>query len=219
MAFAPFLVFNTAMGLSDRLFWLVAPVALLTLGGFGYFFVKMFSSSSHAATPYARRASVVETDLVIGPRREEPVAQAEPEAEEGEESPAAPATMAMEEDPYIVIPTNKPFITRDDFGKKFQPQKKVKKPATPPPPPPSFFKTPPASSPAAATNTPAKAAAPKPRTDVFTLLDNRRILVLTDGRKITALSIVDLGDTYGIKSADRQTMMVKKDDVSRIDRP
>jgi hypothetical protein len=208
--------------LSDKLFWLVVAVAVLALGGFGWFFAGM--TSRPQAQPTVIVASAPPAPAAPAPD----MATAEEAApESSDESPAmqetategemAVAPAAVEEESPYMVPNNKPFITREDFVRKqpaAKPGAKVpKKPGQPLPP----GKVPP-KTPATA---PTISTSPKPgeKKNALALIDHRKVVVLTSGRKIVAMSMVDLGDSYGIKDDKQQMLTVKKDDVTRIEKP
>lgn len=190
---------------SDKLFWPAVVLATLALGGFIYFFATMFSRPQATATSVAvvrREAAPTAPELPANvPALPNPVPVSPEPPAPSQELPAA----AMEEDSYIEIPAGKPFLTREDFLNRPKPAPKApppKKPLTPPVKP----------------GTPATKPAPA-QNAITKLFDKRKVVVMNSGRKIIALTIVDLGDSFGIKDDRNQMHTVKKDDVAKIERP
>ena len=145
-----------------------------------------------------------------------------------EEAPKAQADVAKVEmpkpdiNPYAV-PENKPFISHEMFQK--QPVAAAKpaakpgeKPKTPvaapkavavvkPPPPPAVPLTPLTTAPL--TNSPDRLASALPGI-------RGKVYVLKDGRRIPAVSTVDLGESYGVKDLNSSFITIPKSDVTDI---
>ncbi|HYF49894.1 MAG TPA: hypothetical protein VEJ63_10835 [Planctomycetota bacterium] len=194
--------------MSDRFFWIVVVLATLTLGGFLYFFATAFSRPreiTDVPRPAPPRVTAANVVLATTPASTEVPTETSVAAQPAPEVPAT--EMASEEDSYIEIPTGKPFLSRDDFIRKPPPKPAVKRPPQPPP-------TKPQPKPAATPN-----SAPEKKPSIASLLDKRKVVVMSGGKKIIAQTIVDLGDSFGIKDDRNQMLTVKKDDVLRIERP
>jgi len=222
---------------SERFFWPIAVLATLALGAFVYVASLMFSSpyKNLPATPAvavsktpAKPAVPDEVKVAEAP----PVKEVKAEAPKVAESAPAPAAAAPSGDaaaadsempapkkpdapdvnPYMV-PENKPFLSHDMFEKKPQPG---------------------AAKPAAAA-APAKPKVPgkpdeKPKTDLVTRTITStpvssatsvpafrgKIYVLRDGRRISTVSTVDLGDSYGVKDLNSSYITIPKTDVSEV---
>jgi hypothetical protein len=213
--------------LTDKLFWPMIVLAVLALGGIGTIVHKIVSRHSapalvaNAEPPHSQTlASVSSPETTAGKMNTESqttgdAVPADPAPENSTEVAAAPAPAAAvmdDESPYVV-PDRKPFISRETFAP----------PPKPAPPKKAVVKTPPPAvkSPlvpvktAAATVAPpvdAKKSAPPPTT----LMNKTPVYVMRDGRKIAAIKVVDLGDSYGLKSTNGQIITVLKEDVTEI---
>jgi hypothetical protein len=225
--------------LSDRLFWPVAVLATLALGGFGYFFYVMFAprTSSHA-TEQAAKPDVHETQVVQAnspspsPQVETKASVATPQPATTPPSPAPstttenekaaepapsdgvaaqPAVMKKPDEPETnpySVPNNKPFLTHDMFDKKASPAaaKAAVKPKVPAKP---DDKT---KAPAARAAEPNSAAS----TAIAATGFHGKIYVLKDGRRISTVSTVDLGDSYGVKDLNSSYITIPKSDVAEV---
>jgi hypothetical protein len=139
------------------------------------------------------------------------------------EAPAAAAPKPPAEKPDVnpyAVPSNKPYLTHDMFENK--PPANAAKPKAPAPPAPAT----PAAAAAAKPKAPAAPASPPPSTATARPADRLaspvtpnfrgKIYVLKDGRRISTVSTVDLGDSYGVKDLNSSFITFLKSDVSEI---
>ena len=137
---------------------------------------------------------------------------------------AQPAVMKKADEPEAnpySVPSNKPFLTHEMFEKK--------------PPPPAAGAAKPAAKPKVAakpddkTKTPAAPASPASANSAASSTStpssggvgsassfHGKIYVLKDGRRISTLSTVDLGDSYGVKDLNSSYLTIPKADVSEV---
>jgi hypothetical protein len=224
--------------LSTKLFWPAIALAVVALGVGGWLFSKMLVrpaqrplvSTTSERKPEPKAAEVVETPkpAVI--------------AEESAAPPAEVPAPAEEPDgPYLILPERSPYV--DLFAKNNPPQQQRPAPrpaqAKPVPAKPAAVaqqkpapqkvvpktvaqsKATPPQKPVVMTSplpTQMRAAAPKSNTPTPLLqsYSTRRIIVLNSGKQVETVSIVDLGESYGVKDSAYQYRVIAKDDVSSI---
>jgi hypothetical protein len=225
--------------LTQRLLLPVVGMAVLLLGGLGFLYAMFSSHRDHKietapapkvsqtpSKPARTYAPSIDDDVpappekaperapVVAPveKKAEPEAKADPEPEKPvvAAAPAVadpPMVAALPEkkpngDPYMV-PENKPFIDRDTFGGT-----KPKAPAT----------ATGAAAPAPAPK-PAEPAAPPPPPPAPATTVQNTVYVLFSGKRINAVSTIEMGDCYGVKDAAGNFVKIKKADVSNVIKP
>lgn len=210
--------------LAERLFWPAICLAVLGLGGVGMIGHKIVSRHSAPAAIAAAKAparttksseAVPPDEMNAAPALEAPSpSESESELPAAAEAPqavlaAAPAS-AMDEDSPYVVPAGKPFISRETFAPPPKPKAPKKAAVAAPKTPPAV--KPPARAPATAKSDAKKNSSPPPAIGI----PKTPVYIMRDGRKIPAIKVVDLGDSYGLKSASGQIITVLKADVSEI---
>lgn len=224
-----------AAAFSERFFWPIAVLAFLALGGFVYFASLMFSSpyknlpASTAGAPKAPPTPVVDVKMAAAPASEhktetpKTVEPALPAAKNALETPTADPVPAADTDapaikkpdapevnPYMV-PENKPFLSHDMFEKKPGPAKPAATNITAKPKVPGKPDDKP--KPALATRT-TESTPPSTSTPIPAF--RGKIYVLRDGRRISTVSTVDLGDSYGVKDLNSSYLTIPKTDVAEV---
>jgi hypothetical protein len=230
---------NDTPSLVDRFFWPAVIMATLVLGGF---VTVVYKTVTRTSTSIAAVNALPAEPEKIAPAKVLEVSLPAPEPIKSEttavvaalkfqsefavpevasakadfEIAPQPKQKSSDDDSPYVVPSNKPFISSSDFGApKAQPQpKKPLKPA-PPVPAPSAVATPKTVTPPAMVK-PVPPVVSKPLSALP--VPHTPIYVLKDGRKIPAIKVVDLGESYGLKSASGQIVTVLKDDVINIEK-
>jgi|GEM_PF-4134681 len=234
---------NESPSLIDRFFWPATVLAVLVLGGFATVIYKTLTRPS----PQIAAARNVEPAALIPSTEMQPavpkkVLTAEQaaamdalrtEAEQDKQASNAAGSFAigalpvavetavpkaeMEEESPYVVPANKPFITREGFEQQAAKMEAARKAAAKLKPKPAVVVKP-AATPAAAT--PSTVAAAKPASPPAMLgVARPHVYVTKDGRRIAVLKTVDLGDSYGLKTAAGQILTISKDDITEIIKP
>lgn len=224
--------------LTQRLLIPVVGMAVLLLGGLGFLYAMFSSHRDHKietapapkvsqtpSKPARTYAPSIDDDVPAPPekaperapvasveKKAEPEAKADPEPEK----PAVAAAPAVADPPMVaavpekkpagdpyMVPENKPFIDRDTFGGT-----KPKAPAT----------ATGAAAPAPAPK-PAEPAAPPPPPPAPATTVQNTVYVLFSGKRINAVSTIEMGDCYGVKDAAGNFVKIKKADVSNVIKP
>lgn len=223
---------NESPSLIDRFFWPATALAVLALGGFATVVYKTLTRPPPQIAA-ARTVAPAVPKKVLTAEQAAAMDALRAEAEQDKQTSNAAGSVAiaalpvvvetavpkaeMEEESPYVVPANKPFITREGFEQQAAKMEAARKAAAKLKPKPAAVVKP-AATPAAAT--PSTVAATKPASPPAMLgVVRPHIYVTKDGRRIAVLKTVDLGDSYGLKTAAGQILTISKDDITEIIRP